>query len=588
MTREYRPMLFALSLLVFSVTAESSSAIENPESPGAQRESMAAQFAPDQDYTLEKAMSSPQVSCTLNWQGFFSFREANSLAGGFRLAAHQDPAAQGCPGPYPFGVTDIWWTAYFAVDVTVQVQLLLFHDTGTVSCPIPGGILHTGPTYSLNVPGVGPWVIRMSLADTVCVNAPYFAGVRIVSAIDTGIVDILIDTMAPQNCRTYRDTSLGWTDLVVADGFDNNLQLWSSGLDQSQNGCPPTNECPANVTADSDPVNATVGIEASTTISANDPDGGGALQFFLVSGPGSVDVSTGLWTYLPTCSDVPGFTVTVEASDRGYPGCPQSQVEFQVNVASPPLSLDNCAPISIHWGDTVSRQLTSTGGCLPVSFAKISGPGTLTPDGYWSFATDCGDVGDDSVKVLATDATGQEAVCTFDVSVTNPAPTCLSPVAASAPHGQLTQIPLGPAVDLDGDTLLYILVSGPAWGGVNGTNWVATRPLNDSADYTVCYNISDGCTPLTQCCFLVTESCHCECHADPECDGAVDILDVILTVNRAFRAGTSIPFCPGQVQVDGRTDVNCSGGTDVIDVVLMIDVAFRGADPATRFCEPCP
>jgi len=85
-------------------------------------------------------------------------------------------------------------------------------------------------------------------------------------------------------------------------------------------------------------------------------------------------------------------------------------------------------------------------------------------------------------------------------------------------------------------------------------------------------------------------ACQCGCHADPQCDGATDIIDVILTGNRAFRgsSATNDETCTGHGStVDGRTDVDCSGATDIVDVVRMVDVAFRGVDPALRFCDPC-
>ncbi len=587
MTRRHRSLILALSLFVLGLATDAGPASEEPHSFHVQRKTMEALSAPDSVRVSEQGISSPLAACTLQWQGSVSFREKNSLAGGYRLSAYQDPAAEGCPGPYPFGVTQIWWTVYFAMDVPIQVQPVLFEDTGTVSCPVPGGIFFAGPMYILDIPATGPWIIRMSLADTVCVNSPYFAGIRILSAIDTGIVDILIDGMAPRVCRTYRDTANGWSDLVADDGFVHNMQIWSSGLDQSQNGCPIPNQCPINVSASPNPVTAMAGVQASATVTASDPDGGGALRYHLVSGPGSLDSTSGAWTYTPTCADVPGFVVTVQATDRGSGGCPQSQIAFPVNVSPPSLSVSNCLPVSVHWGSLASLQLTAQGGCPPVIFTKLSGSGSVTPAGNWEFQTDCGDIGTDSVKIQATDAAGQSTACAFDVTVTNTSPICQSPVAASSPPGQLTQVPLGPVTDADGDPLFYFLISGPPWGGVNGINWTATRPVADLADYTVCYISSDGCQTSAQCCFLVTESCQCNCHADPQCDGARDILDVVLTVNRAFRGAAPISFCPGHPEVDGRTDVDCSGATDVIDVIKMIDVAFRGADPASKFCAPC-
>lgn len=81
--------------------------------------------------------------------------------------------------------------------------------------------------------------------------------------------------------------------------------------------------------------------------------------------------------------------------------------------------------------------------------------------------------------------------------------------------------------------------------------------------------------------------CACNCHGDPVCDGVrSDILDVIATVNEAFRGFPAVadgnPACPYV-----RTDVDCSGAPDVIDVVRTVNVAFRGANVVTEFCNPC-
>lgn len=80
--------------------------------------------------------------------------------------------------------------------------------------------------------------------------------------------------------------------------------------------------------------------------------------------------------------------------------------------------------------------------------------------------------------------------------------------------------------------------------------------------------------------------CGCDCHADPVCDGNTDVLDVVQSVNVAFRGAPSIidpnAGCPYET-----TDLDCSQSTDVLDVVKMLNVAFRGANPATEICDPC-
>jgi hypothetical protein len=79
--------------------------------------------------------------------------------------------------------------------------------------------------------------------------------------------------------------------------------------------------------------------------------------------------------------------------------------------------------------------------------------------------------------------------------------------------------------------------------------------------------------------------CSCPCKYDPQCDGVIsDILDVTLTINRAFRGAASVqdPSCPVE-----RTDVNASSATDVIDVTKVINVAFRGMSVASQYIDPC-
>lgn len=89
----------------------------------------------------------------------------------------------------------------------------------------------------------------------------------------------------------------------------------------------------------------------------------------------------------------------------------------------------------------------------------------------------------------------------------------------------------------------------------------------------------------TQANAVIGPPCDCSCHADPFCDGAPNIQDVISTIAVAFR-GNAPTIDPACVHA-GRSDVNCSGATDVVDVVAIIGAAFRGEDPQTSFCDPC-
>ena len=97
-------------------------------------------------------------------------------------------------------------------------------------------------------------------------------------------------------------------------------------------------------------------------------------------------------------------------------------------------------------------------------------------------------------------------------------------------------------------------------------------PLNISIDY--------GGIPIQA-------TCPCACHADPNCDGVINVLDVVLAVNDAFRQGGVPALDSNPACAVVTTDVDCDDDTDVFDVVHLVAVGFRNADPAGEFCEPC-
>lgn len=84
---------------------------------------------------------------------------------------------------------------------------------------------------------------------------------------------------------------------------------------------------------------------------------------------------------------------------------------------------------------------------------------------------------------------------------------------------------------------------------------------------------------------IITSSCDCTCHGDANCDGSLDIQDVVNTIDVAFRGAT--PTADATCPHSSRTDVNCSGATDVLDIILTIDATFRGEDASATFCDPC-
>jgi hypothetical protein len=82
----------------------------------------------------------------------------------------------------------------------------------------------------------------------------------------------------------------------------------------------------------------------------------------------------------------------------------------------------------------------------------------------------------------------------------------------------------------------------------------------------------------------INVGCFCRCHGDPDCNGYLDIVDVVRTINTAFRGLASIT---DQDCTHERTDVDASEMTNVSDVARMIDVVFGGQSEDAVFVDPC-
>lgn len=83
-----------------------------------------------------------------------------------------------------------------------------------------------------------------------------------------------------------------------------------------------------------------------------------------------------------------------------------------------------------------------------------------------------------------------------------------------------------------------------------------------------------------------TPYCACQCLGDPSCNGVRDVVDVVQTINTAFR-GAPANSDPGENCSAETTDLNCDDATSIVDVVRMVNVVFRGADPLAEICDPC-
>ena len=83
--------------------------------------------------------------------------------------------------------------------------------------------------------------------------------------------------------------------------------------------------------------------------------------------------------------------------------------------------------------------------------------------------------------------------------------------------------------------------------------------------------------------WYTVHACDCPYMGDLDANHEINILDVSMIINIAFRDGVMAPgdpFCP----IKTRADVNCDGRVDIFDVSFIINAAFRGDD---QICKPC-
>jgi len=189
---------------------------------------------------------------------------------------------------------------------------------------------------------------------------------------------------------------------------------------------------------------------------------GDDARFYLSSGPGQVNETSGLWTWTPQCCTSGTYLAEIEVADDKHASlgsCPNNILSFTVIVNPWPVGIVCPANITVHFGTTASGQVTATTPCTPVTFAQMSGPGSTTAGGFYTWATTCADIATSphTVWVKAWDNTGPQKrpdSCSFTVTVTNNPPVCniVSPPAFMYDQGLREDI-AGEVSDPNGDPL---------------------------------------------------------------------------------------------------------------------------------------
>ncbi|MCH8992977.1 MAG: HYR domain-containing protein, partial [Acidobacteria bacterium] len=307
-------------------------------------------------------------------------------------------------------------------------------------------------------------------------------------------------------------------------------------------GTPPVLSCPGDlqVANDADSCGAVVDFAATavdhcsaTRISYNPAPG----TFFALGETEVEAVATDDAGNADTCR----FTVTVVDAQPPLVECPGDIV-----VNNEP---DTC-------GAHVTFEFAATDNCIEVTTVASH------PHDYFFL------VGVTTVTVTATDGAGNQASCTFTVTVENPFPPFCEinepPVCGENPDttllwpDDLIDFQLD-ASNADDDTLIFTLVSvvpplGTATLTPDGLFSLTGLDSTDEAIIAVTFRVKDR-RDSVDCSFNIEHlyfhseggvgdpiivdpgetdgGCNCDCHGDPRCDGMSNVFDVVLAVEVA-------------------------------------------------------
>jgi VCBS repeat-containing protein len=239
------------------------------------------------------------------------------------------------------------------------------------------------------------------------------------------------------------------------------------------------------------------------TLSGNDVDGD-ALTFT----PGSITQGTltpkggGVYTFTPApnFNGTSSFTFTV--SDGTATSAPATVNITVTAVNDAPVAINNTASVAedaILTGTSVLANDTDPDGAVALTAVLVTGPSngalTLNANGTYTYTPNANFNGTDQFTYRASDgiATSNEATVLITITAVNDAPVAQNDTKTTSEDVVLNSSVT--ATDVDGGTLTYTMVSGPANAtltlNANGTyTFTPNANFNGSTSFT--YTASDG------------------------------------------------------------------------------------------------
>jgi hypothetical protein len=236
---------------------------------------------------------------------------------------------------------------------------------------------------------------------------------------------------------------------------------------------------------------------AAVTLAASDVDGD-TLTYTVVAGPshGSLSGTGASRTYTPVANYHGPDSFTFKVND-GTEDSTEATVSITISsVNDAPVAMAGSAATKEDTAAAVTLGATDVEGDT-LTYTVVAGPahGTLTGLGASRTYTPAANYhGPDSFTFKVNDGTedSTEATVSITISSVNDAPVAMAGSAMTAEETSVA-VTLG-ATDVEGDTLTYTVVSGPAHGTLTGSG--ASRLYTPAANYhgldSFTFKVNDG------------------------------------------------------------------------------------------------
>lgn len=262
----------------------------------------------------------------------------------------------------------------------------------------------------------------------------------------------------------------------------------------------------ADLTATNDSFATDEDAPLSNSVATNDSTTSGGTLVYSLAGQGSHGTAAvnanGTFTYTPTANFHGSDSFTYTVVDTNANEQATRTVSITVNAIND-TPIANTTNVSTSEDTPVIGTLTGSdvdGDTLTFSAGSVN-PGhggvVISPDGGFTYTPAANFHGTDTFSFKVNDGTANSAEATVNVSISsvNDAPTVSNGSATVAEDAVLNGSVSSLGVDVDGDTLTYVVVTAPAHGGLvlspDGT-FVYTPNGNYNGPDSFTFRANDG------------------------------------------------------------------------------------------------